>query len=111
MEHLFSLSVLLAFLSLLCLSSAKLPEDIRLARSNLPSVQAEKLIRELNLFPKDDINVIDGRDSSPEPKKIVEKRFRFPNLVDSGDSVEDLGHHAGYYKIEHSRAARSTHEP
>ncbi|KAB1219028.1 Serine carboxypeptidase-like 49 [Morella rubra] len=90
MEHLFSLSVLLVFLSLLCLSSAKLPEDIRLARSNLPSVQAEKLIRELNLFPKDDINVIDGRDSSPEPKKIVEKRFRmFYFFFESRNSKKD----------------------
>jgi hypothetical protein len=48
-------------------------------------VQAEKLIRELNLFPKNDLNVIDGRYSSPPPKnKIVEKRLVFHNFVRLG---------------------------
>ncbi|KAK9126607.1 hypothetical protein Scep_015453 [Stephania cephalantha] len=37
---------------------------------------------------------------------IVEKRFTFYSLGDSGASVEDLGHHAGYYRIKHSYAAR-----
>ncbi|XP_059456068.1 serine carboxypeptidase-like [Corylus avellana] len=107
MERSVSLTVLFAFLFLFTLSSAKFNDDLQLARSNLPSVEAEKLIRELNLFPKNDLNVIDGRDSSPPPKnKIVEKRFAFPNFVGSGVSVEDLGHHAGYYNIEHSHAAR-----
>ncbi|XP_028064300.1 kynurenine--oxoglutarate transaminase-like [Camellia sinensis] len=62
----------------------------------LPSVQGEKLIRELNFFPKESIN-------------IVEKRFKFPNFVDpdvSDVSAVDLGHHAGYYTIQHSHAAR-----
>ncbi|MFS8003611.1 hypothetical protein Hanom_Chr13g01215951 [Helianthus anomalus] len=45
--------------------------------------------------------------SFPSTFKLVEKRFVFPNFVDSsGASVEELGHHAGYYKIEHSYAAR-----
>ncbi|OVA17989.1 Peptidase S10 [Macleaya cordata] len=70
--------------------------------ANFPTTQAEKLIRQLNLFPKD----AEAVDESVVAPKIVEKRFRFPNLADSGVSVEDLGHHAGYYKIEHSHAAR-----
>jgi serine carboxypeptidase-like clade 4 len=112
MERSISLSVLFAFLLLFTLASAKLNDDLRLARSNLPSVQAEKLIRELNLFPKNDLNVIDDRYSSLPPKnKITEKRLVFPNFVGSGASVEDLGHHAGYYNIEHSHAARSALKP
>ncbi|GMP65007.1 hypothetical protein CsSME_00025990 [Camellia sinensis var. sinensis] len=37
--------------------------------------------------------------------KIVEKRFKFPNFADPDVSAEDLGHHAGYYTIQHSYAA------
>uniref|UniRef100_A0A7N2KMF6 Serine carboxypeptidase n=1 Tax=Quercus lobata TaxID=97700 RepID=A0A7N2KMF6_QUELO len=66
---------------------------------------AEKLIRSLNLFPTDSINI-----ASPDPSfvapKIVEKSFCFPSLNNSGVSVEDLGHHAGYYSLPHSKAAR-----
>ena len=66
---------------------------------------AEKLIRSLNLFPTDSINI-----ASPDPsfvaQKIVEKSFCFPSLNNSGVSVEDLGHHAGYYSLPHSKAAR-----
>ena len=72
-------------------------------------LHAKKLIRDLNLFPEDNINIVDAAaNSSLRPRKIVEKHFRFPNLVysDSGISVEDLGHHAGYYPIQHSHAAR-----
>jgi serine carboxypeptidase-like clade 4 len=107
-NSIISLSLLFAFLSLFSLSSStSFNEDIQLARSNLPSVQASKFIRDLNLFPRNDVNVIADQNSLPQPKKIVEKRFAFPNLVGSGVSVEDLGHHAGYYNIEHSHAARS----
>ncbi|KAH0745360.1 hypothetical protein KY285_007017 [Solanum tuberosum] len=73
------------------------------------SKQAEKLIRELNLFPKESDNIVD-RDpfqTDDEGSRIVEKRFSFPNLANSSVSFEDLGHHAGYYKIKHSHAASS----
>ncbi|KAG9441736.1 hypothetical protein H6P81_017590 [Aristolochia fimbriata] len=71
--------------------------------SNFPSQQAETLIRHLNLFPKDaNVESVD----SPLPK-IVEKRFQFPGLTaKAGVSVDDLGHHAGYYKLAHSHDAR-----
>ncbi|KAF2318483.1 hypothetical protein GH714_008203 [Hevea brasiliensis] len=76
-----------------------------------PSVHAEKLIRKLNLFPEKDVNIVRDGDASllDGRKRIVEKRFRFPNVVDDeyGEvSVKDLGHHAGYYKIANSHAAR-----
>lgn len=40
-------------------------------------------------------------------RKLVEKRFKFPNC-DCEDPVspEDLGHYAGYYQIQHSNAAK-----
>ncbi|QCE05433.1 serine carboxypeptidase-like [Vigna unguiculata] len=76
--------------------------------SDEAALLAKRLISDLNLFPDDAVNVVPVANSSLQPRKIVEKRLRFPNLVasDSEPSVEDLGHHAGYYPIEHSHAAR-----
>ena len=77
--------------------------------SKLPKLQAEKLIRELNLLPKD-AEPVDAVDREIEsPKRLVEAPVRFPGVDYADDSitVEDLGHHAGYYKIKKSRAARS----
>lgn len=73
--------------------------------ANFPKQQAEKLIRSLNLFPKDSINIA-PQDSSFVTPKIVEKQFSFPSLGYSGPSIEELGHHAGYYQLPHSKAAR-----
>ncbi|KAL8090368.1 serine carboxypeptidase-like [Apium graveolens] len=101
-----ALSVLLVlFLSPICLADSELYSS-----ANFPTTEAEKLIRGLNLLPKD-VNIVDQEnDESGLPhqaKKIVEKKFKFPNLVDPGGvSVEDLGHHAGYYQIQHSHAAK-----
>lgn len=99
-------------LLILSLALASLSPATSLSHNDpkFPSTQARKLIRSLNLFPKHSINIVD-RDvtnrSSNLGSKIVEKPFKFPNLVDS-DSVtlEDLGHHAGYYQIEHSHDAQ-----
>nr|KYP68585.1 Serine carboxypeptidase-like 49 [Cajanus cajan] len=66
--------------------------------------QAQKLIRSLNLFPKKPVNIVQGGHADFVPGKIVEKKFSF--LGDSGPSLEDLGHHAGYYSLPHSKAAR-----
>ncbi|KAK2424824.1 serine carboxypeptidase [Trifolium repens] len=70
-----------------------------------PKLQAENLIRGLNLFPKHSINTPEN-DPHFVHGNIVEKEFTFPGLVDSGPSVEELGHHAGYYSLPHSKAAR-----
>ncbi|CAL5407910.1 unnamed protein product [Camellia sinensis] len=77
------------------------------SNARLPSLQGEKLIRELNFFPKESINIVDPNDVSAAPvaPRIVEKRFKFPNFADPDVSVEDLGHHAGYSTIQHSHAA------
>ncbi|XP_061359433.1 serine carboxypeptidase-like [Gastrolobium bilobum] len=69
-----------------------------------PKPQAETLIRGLNLFPKDPVNIRLGDTVGFVPGKIVEKKFSF--LGASGASVEDLGHHAGYYSLPRSKAAR-----
>ncbi|XP_021897704.1 serine carboxypeptidase-like [Carica papaya] len=106
---LLSLLFLCLFLFLLSpfSSSAFILNDSRFGRSSFPSVHADKLIRDLNLFPKD-VNVIDARDApAEEGPRIVEKRFRFPNLIGNGGvTVDDLGHHAGYYKLPKSHDAR-----
>ncbi|PSR98016.1 Serine carboxypeptidase-like [Actinidia chinensis var. chinensis] len=103
MKSSISLSFLFLLLLLSPLSSATLPLP---SIANYTSRQAEKLIRELNLFPKELINIVDGDDSGPAGPRIVEKRFKFPNLANPSASIEELGHHAGYYKIEHSHSAR-----
>lgn len=72
-----------------------------------PKTQAQKLIRSLNLFPKHEVNhraVQDDDDLGAS--RIVEKPLRFPFLADSTPSVQDLGHHAGYYKLPHTKDAR-----
>ncbi|KAK7393008.1 hypothetical protein VNO78_21458 [Psophocarpus tetragonolobus] len=91
---------LLLLLPLFFSSSTRAFDDVAL--------HAKNLIRDLNLFPDADVNVAAVADSIPQPRRIVEKRLRFPNLIgsDSEPSVEDLGHHAGYYPIQHSQAAR-----
>lgn len=94
--------LLILFLSPICLADSELYSS-----ANFPTTEAEKLIRGLNLLPKD-VNIVDQENKSGlQAKKIVEKKFKFPNLVDPGGvSVDDLGHHAGYYQIQHSHAAK-----
>ncbi|OIW05826.1 hypothetical protein TanjilG_23612 [Lupinus angustifolius] len=71
--------------------------------TSYPQSQAEKLIRSFNLFPEDLVNIIDNEPGFT-PGTLVEKNFSF--LAASGSSVEDLGHHAGYYSLPHTKAAR-----
>ncbi|KAK6936100.1 Peptidase S10, serine carboxypeptidase [Dillenia turbinata] len=87
-----------------------LHEKLHLSSSNANAKFAKsnvgKLIRQLNLFPKIDVNIAPvGHDYS---SKIVERRFRFPRVVSEplGTSVEDLGHHAGYYRLPNTKSAR-----
>lgn len=96
----FLLLLLLVLLSPSCsFAKIQVPSD----RYN----QAETLIRELNLFPKESENIVDKDPFlATEASGIFEKRFVFPNLDNSSVTIEDLGHHAGYYKIKHSHAAR-----
>lgn len=111
MAKMKSLSLIFfSHLFLVSSSAAVFPvlDDLRFAGSSFPSVQAKKLIRELNLFPKEEVNLVDqGRVSLPQDSKLVEKRFKFPGLEALGGvSVDDFGHHAGYYKLPNSYDAR-----
>lgn len=60
-------------------------------------------------MPTRDINVID-KDGSEAPR-LVEREFNLPAAVDRRDSfgtpsVQEFGHHAGYYKLPNSKGAR-----
>ncbi|MED6220612.1 hypothetical protein PIB30_046374 [Stylosanthes scabra] len=65
----------------------------------------------MNLFPRKSGNIIRERGISDNdvfvPGSIVEKKFSFlaANSL-SGASVQELGHHAGYYSLPHTKAAR-----
>ncbi|KAF5808982.1 putative carboxypeptidase C [Helianthus annuus] len=100
-------SIFIFPLILFLLAPIGLTETVGFENPSFPSTFAEKMIREFNLFPERSVNVVEDESDVVSEKKLVEKRFVFPNFVDSsGASVEELGHHAGYYKIEHSYAAR-----
>ncbi|EFJ37661.1 serine carboxypeptidase-like enzyme [Selaginella moellendorffii] len=74
-----------------------------------PRHQAEQMIRAMNLLPHVDDS---AEDSSPELEMSVERLVeRRVELGIKGDSesevtVEDLGHHAGYFKLEGTHSAR-----
>ncbi|KAL3523501.1 hypothetical protein ACH5RR_016335 [Cinchona calisaya] len=104
MKHSIFLS---KFLPLLFLIVFPISSDASLrlpVNAKFPATQAEKLIRELNLFPKEQVNIADHDFLTSSAPKLVEKPLKFPNLI--ADSIQDLAHHAGYFKIDHSHAAR-----
>ncbi|XP_052184116.1 serine carboxypeptidase-like [Diospyros lotus] len=86
--------------SLLLLLLSPLSSRATIHGNSLPETRAEKLIRELNLFPKHGINT--GRHGP----LMVEKPLSVPVLGDPGTSIEDLGRHAGYYRLPHTKDAR-----
>ncbi|XP_051120075.1 serine carboxypeptidase-like [Andrographis paniculata] len=100
----FSRSFVALFLALFLLPISSVLALLRPPTTLLPSTSAEKLIRDLNLFPSLPVNVVDDDSASLAGPAIVERPLRFPNFVDP--TAEELGHHAGYYKIQHSHGAR-----
>ncbi|XP_047323968.1 serine carboxypeptidase-like [Impatiens glandulifera] len=107
------LSISSSLLLTLSLSLSSIPSSSAF-ESGTPKGQAERLIRSFNLFPKHDINAgaatptFDSAHSPPSNSSVVltEKRIKLPVLGDSGTSVQELGHHAGYYRLPHSKDAR-----
>ncbi|KAK4482656.1 hypothetical protein RD792_009820 [Penstemon davidsonii] len=80
-------------------------------QSSTANNQAEELIRSLNLFPKLDVVNFVEDDSIATAPKIVEKSFHFPKFRDfttdsNGTSVQNLGHHAGYFSLPNTQGAR-----
>ncbi|KAM7496816.1 hypothetical protein LguiA_021230 [Lonicera macranthoides] len=96
----------LLFLSLLFFLLTTTTHSFSPPHKKSPQTRAEALIRQLNLFPRHDVNIA-RNSSSGEAPAIVEKCFMFPSLVGAGNnSIQDLGHHAGYYRIPHTIDAR-----
>ncbi|KAL2328560.1 hypothetical protein Fmac_021987 [Flemingia macrophylla] len=96
-----SLSLVLFFL--LLLSSTYATSRLTHDHVNPSPSQSQKLTINLNLFPRKPIHLFKD-DHDFVPGKIVKNKFSF--FGDTGPSIEDLGHHAGYYSLPHSKAAR-----
>ncbi|CAL5352740.1 unnamed protein product [Camellia sinensis] len=76
-----------------------------------PKTQAQKLIQAFNLSPKHAFNTgspVREEDSSVDAPLMVEKDLVFPNVVGdpANNSIQFLGHHAGYYRLPHTVDAR-----
>ncbi|XP_038713462.1 serine carboxypeptidase-like 47 [Tripterygium wilfordii] len=76
------------------------PSSFTYARYD-PTPNAERVINSLNLFSDHDVNIVNDDSSS-----LLEKRFKFPSLPYSKPNIEDLGHHAGYYRLPGTIGAR-----
>ncbi|KAM7279888.1 hypothetical protein ACFE04_007022 [Oxalis oulophora] len=81
------------------------------AKSTTAKLVAENLIRGLNLFPKQSVNIVSSINQSllifdAPSKRFVEWDLKFPQLNGDGPSVAELGHHAGYYKLQNKEDAR-----
>lgn len=88
----------------LSLYSSNNEDEFILSSAEFPVPMAQKLIKQLNLFPKHDINK--GKTVAATEQTLFEKRFNLSYLGDSGATVQDLGHHAGYYRLPHTKDAR-----
>ncbi|XP_010535625.1 PREDICTED: serine carboxypeptidase-like 48 isoform X2 [Tarenaya hassleriana] len=77
--------------------------------ANSPKLMAEKLIKSFNLMPERDVNIVP--EDVAQSLRLVEREIDFPATF-AGESAADVptvkeyGHHAGYYKLPHSKAAR-----
>ncbi|XP_028776246.1 serine carboxypeptidase-like [Neltuma alba] len=100
------LSFLFLVFAISPISSATCPSTNKLPLS-IPQRQAQKLIRNLNLCPKHSTNIVSADTLFvPQGDRVVETKLIFPKLVAPGPSVQDFGHHAGYYSLPNSKAAR-----
>ncbi|XP_058199947.1 serine carboxypeptidase-like isoform X1 [Rhododendron vialii] len=118
LSHVFLSCLLLRLLLLSPLSSAirnqvmPKPASKSSPQRSFPKTQAQKLIKSFNLSPKHDINnggvghVMD--ESSAGGLMMVEKPLRLPVLGEpaGNNSIQDLGHHAGYYRLPNTVDAR-----
>lgn len=91
---------------LISLSAAEADNGNISTISNFRQEEAEKLIRDLNLSPKLDANIVEDDPAAADDSRIVEKHFRFPLIDANSTTIEDFGHHAGYYRLPHTKGAR-----
>nr|GMD12550.1 serine carboxypeptidase-like [Ipomoea batatas] len=104
-----SSSCFLLLLLLFCLaifSSAEKDGFFASSNPQFPIGQAEKLIRQLNLIPGHHHLAAKHPPVAADEPRLAERRFKFDYLGNPGASVEDLGHHAGYYRLPHTKDAR-----
>ncbi|ONK71865.1 uncharacterized protein A4U43_C04F13180 [Asparagus officinalis] len=82
--------------------SIRVPDlgPMRPAIARSPIENVDRLIRSLNLDPRDANDDAIGRGSEDLGKHIVEASSA------SGTSVKELGRHAGYFKLNHTHDAR-----
>ncbi|XP_075498932.1 serine carboxypeptidase-like [Primulina tabacum] len=107
--HYYYVTFVSVFLISATFSLARTFNDTSFFNPKSPKREAERLIRSFNLFPKHGINIHVGEVSEYKfnnESRIVEKKIKFPFVVEKGESISDLGHHAGYYRIQHSKDAR-----
>ncbi|KAK6138113.1 hypothetical protein DH2020_028153 [Rehmannia glutinosa] len=100
--------LLFLFISTISTLAETKDDSLFMSSSSLkyPKTQAEQLIRALNLFPKNEVNHHAEEEYELGASRIVEKQFKFPFIDDSEASVQNLGHHAGYYRLQHTKDAR-----
>ncbi|KAK9061566.1 hypothetical protein SSX86_018748 [Deinandra increscens subsp. villosa] len=73
---------------------------------------SHRMIKELNLHPNLEVNILKSNTASSDEdlevseSELVEKRLSFPVLGDSGATIADLAHHAGYFRLQHTIDAR-----
>ncbi|KAI0531464.1 hypothetical protein KFK09_001019 [Dendrobium nobile] len=74
-----------------------------------PYRTAERLIKNLNLVPQNqEISGEEDFDDDPSQRRLVERKLHLDILGDAGATVpvEQLGHHAGYYRLKRTHAAK-----
>ncbi|KAH9326159.1 hypothetical protein KI387_006337 [Taxus chinensis] len=95
------------FLLFLCAwTSPSFADDMRLPDSaRFPQAQAERLIKALNLMPGFADVQEEYDDGGP---RLVERNINLNIGGHSGSeaTLDDLGHHAGYFQLEHTHAAK-----
>jgi vitellogenic carboxypeptidase-like protein/serine carboxypeptidase-like clade 4 len=99
------LLVLLCLAAVAVAAAAAGEGGLRLPRdATFPAAQAERLIRALNLLPREEAGPgARGDGPSVAPGELLERRVRLPGVP---DGVGDLGHHAGYFRLPHTHDAR-----
>jgi vitellogenic carboxypeptidase-like protein/serine carboxypeptidase-like clade 4 len=95
----------LLLLLVVCLAAGAAADGLRLPPdASFPAAQAERLIRALNLLPKESGRGDGAGGADVAPGELLERRVTLPGLP---EGVGDLGHHAGYYRLPNTHDARS----
>ncbi|KAM0907938.1 hypothetical protein ACQ4PT_015806 [Festuca glaucescens] len=94
----------LLLLLVVCLAAGAAVDGLRLPPdASFPAAQAERLIRALNLLPKESGRNAGAGGADVAPGQLLERRVTLPGLP---EGVADLGHHAGYYRLPNTHDAR-----